>query len=152
MIRYVNAKGCRIPKVKNNVSILWFGSIPKLLVDSKFPIEAGEVTEEALQPRSVAVHNRRVNERRDGVQLLLLHSLLNIGADIDQAGWSGAMEGHAAVCTGGRITGLWKTQKVASQAASIFNGVSHYFCSINQMFIGIFAELDEGADSVPITL
>ncbi|KAF3844534.1 hypothetical protein F7725_007697 [Dissostichus mawsoni] len=52
--------------------------IPELVIDSKLPIEAREVTEGALQPWTVAVHGRSIYERCDAVHLLSLQSLSNI--------------------------------------------------------------------------
>jgi len=76
-------------KIRSSVWIL------ELVVDSKLSIEAGEVTEEALQLWSVAIHQRSIDVRADGVQLLSLHSLLETGPKTNMAVWCGAMKRHA---------------------------------------------------------
>ncbi len=80
--------------------------ILELVVDSKFPIKAREVTEEALQLWSVTIHNRSIHEWCDGIHLLSLQSLSNIRPKIDEAGWHGAIKRHAALCTRDSITCL----------------------------------------------
>lgn len=68
-------------KVRSSFEIL------ESVIHSKFPIEAREVPQGALPSGTVAVNNRSIDERCDGIDLLLLQSLSETGPDVDEAGW-----------------------------------------------------------------
>lgn len=73
--------------------------ILELAVDSKFPIQAREVTEGAFQLWNAAIHSRSIHEWCDAIHLLPLQSFSNIRPKIEKTSCYGAKKRHAALCT-----------------------------------------------------